>query len=405
MIMIPCANPKAQYLAGKDAVDAAVRRVLESGSYILGEEVAAFEAEFAAWLAPDREMHAVGVASGTDALHVALRALGIGPGDEVVTTSFTAVGTVAAIELAGATPVLADIDPVTLTLDPASVEHVLTPRTRALIPVHLYGAPADLTGVDGLLALARRHGLRVIEDCAQAHGATHGTIDGGRHVGTFGDIGAFSCYPTKNLGALGDAGIVVTADAALADRMRRLRQYGWDDNRLSGFTGVNSRLDALQAAVLRAKLPGLTAANAERRRIAAAYDEALGASGARETQGPGGTIRAPAARPGDGHVYHLYTIRSAVRDRLKAFLAARGIETRVHYDVPVHLQPAYRGRLAGCNHLPVTERAAREVLSVPMFPGLRDEDIAAVCAALRDFLAASNASSEPSVAAVVTGEG
>lgn len=371
--MIPCANPRAQYLAGKKAVDVAVRRVLESGSYILGSEVAAFEAEFAGWLGNgDPGLRAVGVASGTDALHLALRALGIGPGDEVITTAFTAVGTVAAIELAGATPVLADIDPETFTLDPASAERAVTPRTRAIVPVHLYGAPAAL---DDLLELARRRNLRVVEDCAQAHGATHR----GRRVGTFGDIGAFSCYPTKNLGALGDAGIVVTGDADLADRLRRLRQYGWDENRLSGFQGINSRLDALQAAVLRAKLPGLDAANAERRRIAAAYDAAL--------HGVEERIRPPRTREGDEHVYHLYTVRSPERDRLRAFLASRGIETRMHYDVPVHVQPAYRGRLAGSDALPETLRAAREVLSLPMFPGLSGENVAAVCDALRAFAA------------------
>lgn len=370
--MIPCANPRAQYLAHRQAIEAAVRRVLDGGAYILGEEVAAFEADFAAWLAGgDGALHAAGVASGTDALHVALRALGIGPGDEVVTTSFTAVGTVAAIELAGAIPVLADIDPETFTLDPEAAERALTPRTRALMPVHLYGASADL---DGLLDLARRRGLRLIEDCAQAHGATHL----GRRVGTFGDIGAFSCYPTKNLGALGDAGVVVTGDAALADRIRRVRQYGWDDRRLSGFPGLNSRLDAVQAAVLRAKLPGLDAANAARRRIAAAYDAVLGT---------GERVRSPRARGADGHVYHLYTVRTPERNRLQAFLAARGVETRVHYEEPVHRQPAYRGRLAGSDRLPATESASREVLSLPMFPGLSDGDVATVCSALRDFIA------------------
>jgi dTDP-4-amino-4,6-dideoxygalactose transaminase len=382
--MIPCANPKAQYLARKADIDAAVARALASGSYILGDEVAAFEGEFAAFVgenAGDGEtLHGIGVASGTDAVHIALRACGIGPGDEVITTAFTAVGTIAAIEQCGATPVFADIEPGSLTLDPSAVEKVLTPRTRAILPVHLYGGTADL---DSLLDIARRRGLHLIEDCAQAHGARHG----GRRVGSFGDFGCFSCYPTKNLGALGDAGILVTRDPMLADKARRLRQYGWDEHRNSLIPGINSRLDAVQAAVLRVKLRHIDADNAARARIAAAYDTAFQSAFA----GTGTGL--PSRREGDQHVYHLYTLQTPRRDALRSFLAVRSIETRVHYEVPVHLQPAYRGRIvpaaAFANGLPVTERAAREVLSLPMYPELRDDEVEAVIEAVRTFVAAS----------------
>ncbi len=363
--MIPCANPRAQYLARKAEIDAAVARVLASGSYILGEEVKAFEAEFATCIGAS---HAVGVASGTDSIQLALRALEVGPGDEVITTAFTAVGTVAAIELAGATPVFADVEPVACTLDPEAVAAAITPRTRVILPVHLYGAPADL---DPLLALAARHGLYLVEDCAQAHGARYK----GRRVGTFGDFGCFSFYPTKNLGALGDAGALVTSDPSLADKARRLRQYGWDDVRRSVVPGINSRLDALQAAVLRAKLPFLDADNAARARIANAYDAGLAGTG----------LVLPRARAEDSHVFHLYTVRSPRRDALARFLAARGIETRVHYDMPIHRQVAYAGRIRGSEGLPETDRAAREVLSLPMFPELRDDEAAQVIEGARAF--------------------
>jgi dTDP-4-amino-4,6-dideoxygalactose transaminase len=390
--MIPCAHPKAQYLARKSEIDAAVARVLTSGSYILGGEVAAFEDEFATFIGETvgdgQAMHGIGVASGTDAVHLALRACGIGPGDEVITTAFTAVGTVAAIEHAGSIPVFADIEPGSLTLDPVSVERVITPKTRAIIPVHLYGGTADM---DPLLELARRHGLRLIEDCAQAHGARYrGTRAGrlgarrvGARAGSYGDFGCFSCYPTKNLGALGDAGILVTRDPALADNARRLRQYGWDEHRNSQIPGLNSRLDAVQAAVLRVKLPFLDADNAARARIAAAYDAAFADR----------DVILPLRREGDVHVYHLYTLQTPRRDALRSFLAARGIETRVHYEMPVHLQSAYRGRIivaaAFANGLPVTERAAGEVLSLPMYPQLRDDEVEAVIGAVRAFTLAS----------------
>jgi dTDP-4-amino-4,6-dideoxygalactose transaminase len=363
--MILCSDPHRIYEALKPEIDGAIARVLDKGRYILGDEVRAFEAEFAAYCGV---RSGVGVGSGTEALHLALRGCGIGPGDEVITVSHTAVATVAAIELCGATPVLVDIRPETYTMDPGRLEAALTPRTRALIPVHLYGRPAAM---EAITAFAREHGLRVIEDCAQAHGAgLHG-----RRVGSWGDLACFSFYPTKNLGALGDGGMVVTDDAELADRVRLLREYGWAERYVSHIAGLNSRLDELQAAVLRVKLRRLDGDNAERGRLASAYDEGLAGTGVATPQRP----------PDATHAYHLYVVRSAQRDRLKAFLESRGIAALVHYPVPVHLQPAYRGRLPGGDRLPETEKAAREVLSLPLFPGLGRDELNAVIEAVRQF--------------------
>ena len=361
--MIPCSNPKAQYLAHRAAIDAALRAVLDGGQLILGPEVKAFESEFAAYIGVG---HAVGVANGTDAIVVALRALGVRAGDEVVTTAHTAVATVAAIELAGATPVFADIDPRTFTLDPAAVERAITPRTKAIVAVHLYGQSAD---IDALQALARRHGLRLVEDCAQAHGARNA----GRRLGSIGDVGCYSCYPTKNLGALGDGGVLVTNDADVAARCRRLREYGWTESRDSVEPGMNSRLDELQAAVLRVKLAALDADNERRQKLAARYDAALA----------GTPLELPAVRPGTTHVYHLYVVRTRERARVQAHLRERGIAAGIHYAVPVHLQTAYRGRIAGAGGLPETERAALEVLSLPMYPELTLAEVDQVCAALK----------------------
>ncbi|GIW05776.1 MAG: glutamine--scyllo-inositol aminotransferase [Dehalococcoidia bacterium] len=363
--MILCANPKAQYLAYREEIDGAIHAALESGRYILGEQVAAFEAEFAAYIGA---AYAVGCGSGTEALRLALGALGIGPGDEVITVGHTAVATVAAIELAGATPVLVDIDPVHATLDPARIEAACTARTKAILPVHLYGQPADLTAI---LAVAARHGLRVVEDCAQAHGACWD----GRRVGAFGDAACFSFYPTKNLGAIGDGGMVVTNDPAVANEARLLREYGWAERYVSHRVGWNSRLDELQAAVLRVKLRHLDADNARRRAIADRYD--------RELDGLGFAL--PARRPGATHVFHLYVIRHPERDRLLEFCRRHGVSPGIHYPVPVHLQPAYRGRMAGADRLPETERAAREVLSLPMYPELTDDEVSTVTAVLRAF--------------------
>ena len=363
--MIQCANPLAQYLTRRAEINAAIQRVLERGRYILGEEVAGFEAEFASYLGV---RHAIGVGSGTEALHIALGACGIGPGDEVVTVSHTAVGTVAAIELCGAAPVLVDIEADYYTMEPEKLEAVIGPKTKAIIPVHLYGLPADLSPV---LEIARRHELRVIEDCAQAHGATYN----GRRVGSWGDLGCFSFYPTKNLGAIGDGGMIVTDDAALSERARRLREYGWVERYVSHLAGLNSRLDEVQAAILRVKLRHLDSENSERASRARMYDQGLAGSG----------LITPKCRPGTTHVYHLYVVRSRRRDELQAFLKSRDIGTLVHYPVPVHLQPAYRGRLAGGDRLPESERAAREGLSLPMHPALSHGDIQMVLSAVHAF--------------------
>jgi dTDP-4-amino-4,6-dideoxygalactose transaminase len=362
MPAIPQTDPKAGYLAHKARIDAAIQRVLDSGWYILGREVEAFERAFAAYIGVS---HAIGVANGTDALELALRACGVGPGDLVFTVSLTAVATVAAIELVGATPVLVDIDPVTYTLDPncleAALAHPLAGTPKAVIPVHLYGQPADMPAI---LELARRYGLYVIEDCAQSHGA----VLAGRMTGAWGDIAAFSFYPTKNLGALGDGGMVVTANPELAERTRSLRQYGWRQRYISEIPGCNSRLDELQAAILRVKLMYLEAENVRRVALAARYTTALTDSG----------LALPTCREGAGHVYHQYVVCSRQRDALQAHLRARGIGTLVHYPRAVHQQPAYEGRVLIAGSLPHSERTAAEVLSLPIYPELTDEQLDSV---------------------------
>ncbi len=375
-VRIPQADPGAGYRARRAEIDAAVARVLGSGWYVLGAEGRGFEAEFAAWLST---AHAVGCGNGTDALALALRGLGIGPGCTVATVSHTAVATVAAIEMAGAVPLLIDIDPTHYTMDPGELAAVLAhppsglPPVRAVIPVHLYGQAADL---DAVLSLCARHGAALIEDCSQAHGATLG----GRKLGTLGQVSCFSLYPTKNLGALGDGGVIATNDTALAERLAALRQYGWRQHYVSDDVGVNSRLDELQAAILRVKLPYLDAQNARRGAIAARYDSALA----------GGGVAPPARRPGAGHVFHQYVLRVPDRAAVQAALRAQGIGTGVHYPVPVHLQPAYRGRVAlGPAACRETARASAEVLSLPMYPELSDGAVAQVCDALRALSGAS----------------
>ena len=365
--MILCGNPQAQYLAHRAEIDAAIQRVLLGERYVLGAEVRAFEREFAAYAGVG---HAVGVASGTDALHLALRACGIGPGDEVITVSHTAVATVAAIEMAGATPVLVDIDPRTFTLDPARMAAALTPRTKALVPVHLYGQACDL---EPILAFAKARGLYVVEDCAQAHGALYH----GRRAGSWGHIASFSFYPTKNLGAIGDGGAVVTNDSALDAKVRLLREYGWAKRYVSQTIGFNSRLDELQAAILRVKLRYLDPDNLARVQIADRYDAQLADTGL------GLPLRAR-TEPG-AHVFHLYVVRSRQRDALQTHLARQGVVAMIHYPVPVHAQPAYAGRIATPGGMAHTDAAAREVLSLPIYPELTDVEVAQVAAAIRDF--------------------
>jgi len=357
--MILPANPAANYLAHRHEIDQAIRRVLDGGMYVLGQEVAKFEEEFARYLGAQ---HAIGVGSGTDALHVALRACGIGPGHAVLTVSHTAVATVAAIELAGAEAVLIDVDPVTATIDANQLDDVLKRqhpgRIKAVIPVHLYGHPADMPAI---MDVAERHGLLVVEDCAQSHGAD---LDG-RKTGTWGHIAAFSFYPTKNLGAVGDGGAVVTNDSRLAEQARLLREYGWRERYISDFPGLNTRLDELQAALLRVKLPHLDEENSRRRELARRYDAVLSDT----------SVAVPGVRNGVSHAYHQYVVRSDHRDDLRSFLKANGVGTLIHYPVPVHLQPGYRGR-AGVNDvgLPETESMCRRILSLPMHPQLTDAE-------------------------------
>ena len=368
---IPFFLTKPQYLTIKDELDAAVQRVLDTSFFVLGQELTAFEAAWADYLGVAR---AVGVGSGTEAIHLALRALDIGPGDEVLTVSHTAVATTVAISSTGATPVFVDIDPHTYTMDCTDLERRITPRSKAIVPVHLYGHPAEMGRV---LPLAEHHGLVVVEDAAQAHGTAYR----GHRCGTLGAAGAFSFYPTKNLGAYGDGGAVVTNDTALAERLVLLRNYGWSERYYSAIKGYNSRLDELQAAILAAKLPYLDSWNARRRRLAALYTATLaGDTGA-------SAIQVPTEAAWAAHTYHLYVVRVPERDRVQAGLRERGIATQVHYPVPVHLQEAYRDLGYVPGSLPHTEQAAAEILSLPLYPELTDDDVQYVAAALRETVA------------------
>jgi dTDP-4-amino-4,6-dideoxygalactose transaminase len=369
-LSIPQTDPRAEVQARRPAIDAAIARVLEGGAYILGREVEAFEAEFAEFVGVG---HAVGVASGTDAIELALRACGIGAGDLVFTVSHTAVATVAAIERAGATPVLVDVEPGTYTMAPRELARALqmpvSGRPAAVLPVHIYGQPADLSA---LSEIAAAHNLRLIEDCAQSHGALYR----GKPTGSFGDIACFSFYPTKNLGALGDGGMVVTNDQALAAAAREIREYGWRERYVSARAGINSRLDAMQAAILRVKLATLNEGNARRQSIADRYDSGLA----------GLPLTVPTRRAQATHVFHQYVIRLAARDQLRDRLRAAGIATGIHYPVPVHQQPAYSGRLVwGPSGLGLTERAAPQILSLPIYPQLPGEAVARVISEIRRF--------------------
>jgi len=371
---IPQTDPRAGYLERKAAIDAAIARVLDSGWYILGREAEAFEARFAGFVGVG---HSIGCGNGTDAIELALRACGIGAGgktpDLVFTVSHTAVATVAAIERAGATPVLIDIEDAGFCMDPAALGRALRSpppgRPAAVMPVHLYGEPAQL---DEIGALARAHGLRLIEDAAQSHGALYR----GKPTGSIGDFGCFSFYPTKNLGALGDAGGVVTDNAELAAAAREIREYGWRDRYVSAAPGINSRLDPIQAAILNVKLDGLTQDNARRQAIAARYDSGLAEL----------PVRLPGRRGGATHVFHQYVIRTTQRDRLRDHLRRSAIGTGIHYPLPVHLHPAYRGRVpVGPGGLCRSAATAREILSLPMYPQLNDAAVDRVIAEIRKF--------------------
>jgi dTDP-4-amino-4,6-dideoxygalactose transaminase len=357
--------PFLELRPGRDHANvvAAFERVVARGWFVLGPEVEAFEAEFAA---ASGAAHAVGVGNGTDAIALVLRALEIGAGDEVILPAMTAAFTALAVTSVGATPVIVDVEPAALTLDAQACEAALSPRTRAIVPVHLYGQPA--AHMDALLAIAASRGIAVVEDCCQAHLATGAGIP----VGTRGVAGAFSFYPTKNLGALGDGGAVVTNDAALAARVRRLRNGGQAARYDHVEAGVNSRLDEVQAAILRTRLEGLANATDVRRRLAAAYRERLDArAGALTEHDP-------------GHVYHLFPIRSNTRDALQAFLDARGVETLVHYPVPLSQQPAFaRFHPGAC---PVASQAGRELLSLPLHPRLAASEVLTVADAVNEFV-------------------
>lgn len=365
--MLLTADPKSDYLAHSAAIHAAIERVLASGVYILGPEVAAFENEFSAYQGGG---YTLGVANGTEAIELALRALGVGPGDHVATVANTVTATVSAIEQIGAIPVFVEIDPETLLMAPAALEETLAREggaVRAVVPVHLYGHPAPMPEI---LACARRHNAVVVEDCAQAHGARlHG-----RRAGAWGDAAAFSFYPTKNLGALGDGGAVVTRNSMIAERVKLLRQYGWRSRYVSETPGRNSRLDELQAAILRVKLPHLDASNARRRAIANRYHELL-----RDL---------PLVLPPEGDasvepVFHQYVVRTPRRDDLRTSLQERSIVCGILYPVPVHKQPAYAHAVTVA--LPLSERACSEVLCLPCQPSLTDSEIDAVGAAVRSF--------------------
>jgi len=367
--MIPFFDLKRQYASIQAEIDEATRRVYASGWFILGPETEAFEREFAQYIGAS---YAVGVNSGTDALHLAIRALGIGAGDEIITVPNTAVATVAAVEMAGATPVLVDVNPDSMTMNADAFAAAITDRTRAVIPVHLFGQAADL---EPILGIARQYKLAVIEDCAQAHGA----IYHGARVGTFGDVAAFSFYPTKNLGAYGDGGAVVTNQQWIADKVKLLRQYGWRARYESEIPGVNTRLHELQAAILRAKLSHLDAWNAARRERAAMYTELL----------PNKRVRPPLEMAYGEHVFHLYVTQcdesqGASRDYFAAFLQEREIGTAVQYPTPIHMQTAYQS-LAPQGSLPVAEQLAREILSLPLYPELPLEDVRRVADAIREF--------------------
>lgn len=348
---------QAQHTLLAREIDDAIHRVLERSWFILGEELKGFEAEFAAYCGVK---HCIGVASGTEALQLALLACGIGRGDEVITVAHTFIGTALAIAATGATPVFIDINPQTYTLAPEQLAPAFSPRTRAILPVHLYGQCAEM---DEILAFAKQHDLYVIEDAAQAHGASYK----GRKAGSMGQLGCYSFYPTKNLGACGDAGAVATDDPELAARLRRLRNYGESSRYHHDTLGYNSRLDEVQAAILRVKLPHLEEWNERRRRVAAGYLARL-----EERFSP------PKASPDCVHTYHLFVIQSDDRDSLQKHLLARKIETLIHYPIPCHLQPAISGIEHRCGDLTVTERVTKRMLSLPMFPTLSPEQVAHV---------------------------
>lgn len=362
--MIPFVDLKAQYRSIKGEIDTAIQGVLEKGSFILGEEVAAFENEFASYCGA---RYAMGVNSGTSALHLALLAGGIGPGDEVITVSFTFVATIAAIRYCDARPVFVDIDPVSYTMDVPQIERAITKKTKAILPVHLYGQAAD---VDAILEIARRHNLLVIEDAAQAHGTEYK----GRRIGSIGDMGCFSFYPGKNLGAYGEGGMVVTNNPEYARTIRMLRDWGAEKKYEHKLKGYNYRLEGLQGAILRVKLRCLEEWTKARREHAKLYNQLLEGSG----------VATPKEVPDTRHVYHVYAIRTPDRSKLQSALQEQGIQTNIHYPFPVHLLEAHADLGYKSGDFPVSEQLAATELSLPMFPELTDEQINTVCTAVRN---------------------
>lgn len=362
--MIIYANPNAQFRSYQSEIEAAVLSVMRSNSYILGVEVSALEDEFANYIGTTS---AIGVANGTDAIEIALRALEIGPGDEVITVSHTAVATVAAIEAAGAVAVLVDIEPFFYTLNPMQLEEVITPRTKAIIAVHLYGQAADLNAI---AAFCHTHGIFLIEDASQAHGAKYK----GRRLGSIGDVGCFSCYPTKNLGAIGDAGLITTNDTDLAAKIRMLREYGWNE-RVSKYAGRNSRLDELQAAVLRVKLRHLDSDNDKRCHLAEYYIDQLSKL----------PIQLPEVRLEAEPVFHLFVVQLYDPQSLLEYLREEGIHAGVHYPVPVHLQPAYQDRVPTASDMSTTENLAKKIISLPIYPELSMSDAEKIVNVLKKF--------------------
>jgi dTDP-4-amino-4,6-dideoxygalactose transaminase len=362
--MIPFLDLKAQYQSIKAEVDRAVLGVLESAAFVLGPEVAKFEEAFASY---HTASHGIAVNTGTSALHLALLAAGVGPGDEVITVPFTFVATVSAIRYTGATPVFVDIDPVSLTMDPAAIEAAITSKTKVILPVHLYGQPADM---DPIIAVATRHGLKVIEDACQAHGAEYK----GRRVGSLGDMAAFSFYPGKNLGACGEGGAVTTGNATYSRVIKMMRDWGQEERYHHVMQGFNYRMEGIQGAILGVKLRYLDQWTDARRERAAAYDRLLKGSG----------IVAPQEMPYARHVYHIYAVRCSDRDTLQQSLQQRGIHTGLHYPIPVHLQPAHRDLGYREGQFPHSEAASREVLSLPLYPEMPIEFVEQVASAVFD---------------------
>jgi len=361
--VIPLVDLKAQYRALKPEIDQAIQRVLDNAQFILGPAVSSFEQDFAAFC---HSTDAIGVNSGTSALHLALLAAGVRPGDEVITVPFTFVATVAAIEYAQARPVFVDIEPTYFTMDPAKIERAVTPRTKAIVPVHLYGQPADM---DAIRDVADRHRLIVIEDACQSHGSEYK----GRRCGSMGLLGCFSFYPGKNLGAYGEGGAIVTSDPALATKVRLLRSWGEEVRYEHKHRGFNYRMDGVQGAVLGVKLKYLEAWTEARRSHAAEYTRRL----------TGTAASAPTERPASRHVYHQYVVRVPERDAWRAALTEAGVQTGVHYPIPVHLQPAYADLGYSSGDFPIAEQAAAEVLSLPMFPEMTDQQIESIAIVFR----------------------